>query len=208
MEDVLDLYHEPYDPDVPLVCMDESPKQLIAETRTPLPPQPGKPVCYDYEYERKGTAEIFMFCEPLAAKRWVHVTERRTRKDWAEQIRWLLDEVYPDKACVKLVMDNLNTHGPASLYEAFDPETARRLAKRLDIHYTPKHGSWLNIAEIELKALSTQCLGRRIAMIGELTSEVAAWERRRNTEACKVDWRFTTTDARIKLKSLYPLFQC
>lgn len=208
MEDVLDLYHEPYDPDVPLLCMDESPKQLIAETRLPLPPQPGKSACYDYEYERKGTAEIFMFCEPLAAKRWVHVTEHRTRRDWAEQIRWLLDEVYPDKARIKLVMDNLNTHDTASLYEAFDPQTARRLAQRLDIHYTPKHGSWLNIAEIELKALSTQCLARRIPTLKQLTREVAAWERQRNANACKVDWRFATADARIKLKSLYPLFQC
>jgi hypothetical protein len=207
MEDVLDLYHEPYNPDVPLVCMDESPKQLIAETRRPLPPQPGKPACCDYEYERKGTAEIFMFCEPLAGKRWVRVSQRRTRKDWAEHIRWLLEEVYPDKPFIKLVMDNLNTHDTASLYEAFEPETARRLATRLDIHYTPKHGSWLNIAEIELKALTTQCLARRIATMDELTQEVQAWEQKRNTNACKVDWRFTTKDARIKLKSLYPLFQ-
>lgn len=207
MEEVLDLYHAPYDPSCPLVCMDESPKQLVAETRSPLPMEPGKPRRFDYEYERKGIAEIFMFTEPLVGLRWVNVRERRTRKDWAEQVRWLLEEIFPDAAKVTLVCDNLNTHTKAAFYEAFDPETANRLAKRLDLRHTPKHGSWLNIAEIELKALSTQCLNRRIADLATLASETRAWQHGRNTTSRKVDWHFTTQDARIKLKSLYPTVQ-
>lgn len=207
MEEVLDLYHEPYDPSCPLVCMDESPKQLVAETRSPLPMEPGKPRRFDYEYERKGIAEIFMFTEPLTGLRWVNVRERRTRKDWAEQVRWLLEEVFPDAAKVTLVCDNLNTHTKAAFYEAFDPERANRLAKRLDLRHTPRHGSWLNIAEIELKALSAQCLNRRIADLATLASETRAWQHGRNTTSRKVDWHFTTQDARIKLKSLYPTVQ-
>jgi len=206
MEDVLDLYQQPYNPDLPLVCMDETTKQLVAETRQPLPVRRGAPARHDHEYERKGTAEIFMFCEPLAARRWVRVSERRTRTDWAAHVRWLLDEVYPDKPLIRLVMDNLNTHSAASLYEAFDPATANRLAKRLEIHYTPKHGSWLNIAEIELKVLSLQCLDRRIASIEELTREIDAWQAVRGETAAKVDWQFTTPDARVKLKNIYPSF--
>lgn len=203
MEEVLDLYHEPYDPELPLVCMDETSKQLVAESRTPLPMEPGQPRRFDYEYERNGVANLFMFCEPMTGLRWVKVTEQRTRKDWAEQVRWLLEDIFPGR-CIKLVCDNLNTHNIASLYEAFDPETANRLAKRLDIHYTPKHGSWLNIAEIELRALTGQCLDRRIATPSELRKQVTAWQHRRNQEVRKVDWRFTTKDARIKLKHLYP----
>ena len=207
MEDILDLYCMPYDPEVPLICMDEQPRQLVKETRTPLPGGPGKPARYDYEYERNGTANIFIFTEPLAGRRHVDVTERRTRADWARQVRKLLEFHYPEAKRVRLVMDNLNTHDAASLYEAFPPEEARRLARRLEIHYTPKHGSWLNIAEIELSALSRQCLGRRIPDIETLREETAAWEHRRNERQKGVDWRFTTEDARIKMKRLYPQLQ-
>lgn len=206
MEEVLDLYHQPYDPDLPLVCMDETSKQLVAETRTPLPMEPGQPRRFDYEYERNGVANLFMFCEPMTGLRWVNVTGQRTRKDWAERVRWLLERIFPGKR-VRLVCDNLNTHDKASLYEAFDAETANRLAKRLDIHYTPKHGSWLNIAEIELRALTGQCLNRRIATPQELRRQVTAWQHRRNKDVRTVDWRFTTKDARIKLKHLYPTIQ-
>ena len=206
MEEVLDLYHEPYDPDLPLVCMDETSKQLVAETRAPLPMEPGKPRRLDYEYERNGVANIFMFCEPMTGLRWVNVTERRTRKDWAEQVRWLLQDIFPGKR-IKLVCDNLNTHDKASLYEAFDPATANRLAKRIELHKTPKHGSWLNISEIELRVLTGQCLNRRIATPGELRKQVTAWQHKRNKEVRTVDWRFTTKDARIKLKHLYPILQ-
>lgn len=207
MENVLDLYQQPFDPLRPIVCMDETSKQLVAETRLPIPAQPGRVQRFDYEYERKGTADVFMFAEPLRSWRWAPVTERRTRIDWALKIRELVDVHYPDALVIRLVMDNLNTHSPASLYEAFPPEEARRLAEKLDIHYTPKHGSWLNIAEIELKALSTQCLARRIPNIDALRSEVAAWENNRNASNVAVDWQFSTSNARIKLKHLYPRIQ-
>jgi hypothetical protein len=204
MEDVLEVYHRPYDPDRPMVCMDEASKQLIAEVRQPLPAQPGRTAKYDSEYERRGTANFFMAVEPLAGKRTVRVTDRRTKVDWAQFIRYLLLTVYPEAAMVVLVMDNLNTHGIGSLYEAFDPVTARALASRLEIHHTPKHGSWLNMAEIELSILSRQCLDRRIDCKAIMISEVAAWEQDRNTHESKIDWQFTTADARIKLKRLYP----
>lgn len=206
MEDVLEVYHRPYDPQRPVVCLDECSKQLIGEVRPPLPPRPGQVAKYDSEYERRGTANMFMAIEPLAGKRTVQVTDRRTRIDWAQFIRFLLLSLYPEAAVVVLVMDNLNTHNIASLYEAFDPATARALASRLEIHYTPKHGSWLNMAETELSILSRQCLDRRIDAQETLRQEIAAWERERNQNGAKIDWRFTTTDARIKLKRLYPSF--
>lgn len=207
MEDVLDVYHRPYDPERPVVCMDEASKQLIAEVREPLPSQPGHVAKYDSEYGRRGTANIFMAVEPLAGKRTVQVTARRTKIDWARFIYLLLMTVYPEAAVVVLVMDNLNTHGIGSLYEAFDAEIARALAARLEIHHTPKHGSWLNMAETELSILSRQCLERRIDSQELLMSEVAAWEQNRNAHGAKIDWQFTTTDARIKLKRLYPSVQ-
>jgi hypothetical protein len=205
-EDVLDVYHRPYDPQQPVVCMDECSKQLIGEVREPLPPQPGQVAKYDSEYERKGTANVFMAVEPLAGKRTVRVTARRTRVDWARFVRMLLLTMYPQAAKVILVMDNLNTHGVASLYEAFDPETARSLAARLEIHYTPKHGSWLNMAETELSVLSRQCLDRRIESSAIMEREIATWEKRRNQACTRINWRFTTANARIKLKRLYPSF--
>jgi len=204
MEDVLEVYHLPYESDYPMVCMDESSKQLIGEVREPIEGKPGCVKKVDDEYVRYGVVEIFMEVEPLAGKRHVAVTERRTRKDWAEQIKQMLDERYPDARKVRLVMDNLNTHSIASLYEAFSPKEARRLAERLEIHYTPKHGSWLNMAEIELSVLKRQCLDRRIADMATMQTEVAAWEADRNSSAKKIEWQFTTTDARIKLKRLYP----
>lgn len=204
MEDILELYQEPYDPEKPVVCMDEMSKQLVAETRTPIPAAPGRPERVDYEYERNGCANIFMMTEPLAGKRKARVTERRTKQDWAYQIQELLDVDYPDAKIVRLVVDNLNTHKIGSLYETFEAEEARRLAKRLEIHYTPKHGSWLNIAEIELKALSMQCLDRRIESREKLTREVGAWEVERNDAVIGVNWQFTTEDARVRLKRLYP----
>lgn len=207
MEDVLDVYHRPYDPERPVVCMDEASKQLIAEVREPLSAQPGRIAKYDSEYERRGTANIFMAVEPLAGKRTVQVTDRRTKIDWALFIRHLLLTVYPEAAIVVLVMDNLNTHGIGSLYEAFDPATARALASRLEIHHTPKHGSWLNMAETELSILSRQCLDRRIDCKESVVREVAAWEQNRNTNESNIDWQFTTADARIKLKRLYPSIQ-
>lgn len=204
MEDVLDVYHAPYDPLFPLICMDESNKQLVGEVHPPLAPAPGRGQINDHEYVRNGVAEIFLEVEPLTGRRHVDITERRTRKDWAAFIKGMLDERYPQAIKVRLVMDNLNTHSATSLYEAFAPEEARRLARRLEIHYTPKHGSWLNVAEIELSALNTQCLNRRIPDIGLMRKEVAAWEQDRNHRAAAIDWRFTTADARIKLKRLYP----
>ena len=204
MEDVLEVYHLPYDPDYPMVCMDESCKQLIGEVREPISGKPGRVKKIDDEYVRCGVAEIFMEVEPLAGKRHVAITERRTRMDWAEQIKQMLDARYPDACKVRLVMDNLNTHSIASLYEAFPPQEARRLAERLEIHYTPKHGSWLNMAEIELSVLKRQCLDRRIADKTTMQAEVAVWEADRNNSPRKIDWRFTTADARIKLKRLYP----
>jgi len=207
MEDILELYCLPYDPNIPLVCMDEQPRQLIKETRTALSAMPGKPRRVDYEYERNGTAALFMFVEPLGAWRHVDVRERRTALDWAHEIRELLDVHYPHAPFVRLVCDNLNTHKIASLYEAFEPAQARVLAKRLEIHYTPKHGSWLNIAEVELSALSGQCLRRRIPDMDTLRHETQAWEQKRNAQQKGVDWQFTTHDARIKLKHLYPKIQ-
>jgi hypothetical protein len=204
MEDVLEVYHLPYDADYPVVCMDESSKQLVGEVHEPIPCKPGQPKRMDDEYVRKGVVEIFMEVEPLAGRRHVAVTKRRTRKDWAQHIKQMLDERYPDAIKVRLVMDNLNTHNIASLYETFEPQEARRLAERLDIHYTPKHGSWLNMAEIELSVLKGQCLNRRIADISTMQAEVAAWEANRNNRTRKIDWQFTTADARIKLKRLYP----
>jgi hypothetical protein len=207
MEDVLDVYQRPYDPQVPLVCMDEQPVQLIKETRQPLPAAPGQPEKVDYEYERNGTANIFLFTEPLRGTRHVRVTEHRTAVDWAKEIRDLLEVRYPEAVRVRLVCDNLNTHGIGSLYEAFPPEQARRLASRLEIHHTPKHGSWLNIAEIELSALTMQCLARRLPDMETLTEETTQWEQRRNATQKGVDWQFSTQDARIKLKRLYPQMQ-
>ena len=207
MEDVLQVYHRPHDPQRPVVCMDEASKQLIAEVREPLPARPGSVAKEDSEYERRGTANIFMAVEPLAGKRTVQITDRRTKTDWALFIQYLLLTVYPEATVVVLVMDNLNTHGIGSLYEAFDPETARALASRLEIHHTPKHGSWLNMAETELSILSRQCLDRRIESKEILTTEVATWEKERNSRQYKINWQFTTTDARVKLKRLYPSLQ-
>lgn len=207
MEDVLDLYHEPYDPLRPVVCFDEGTKQLIGETRTPLPRQPGEPRRYDYEYERHGTCNLFMFSEPLAAWRQVAVTEQRTRLEYAHCLKYLADERYPQATLIRLVQDNLNTHRLAALYEAFPPEEARRLAQRFEFHYTPVHGSWLNMAEIELNVLTSQCLDRRIPDKETLVKEVTAWNTHRNQQAASVNWQFTTQDARIKLKRLYPSFQ-
>lgn len=207
MEDILDLYCLPYDPNIPLVCMDEQPRQLIKEKRTPLPVKPGSPQRVDYEYERNGTANVFLFTEPLAGWRHVNVREHRTGVDWAQEIEELLEAHYPQASLVRLVCDNLNTHKIGSLYETFGPTKARRLARRLDIHYTPNHGSWLNIAEIELSALSGQCLKRRIPDMPALRRETHSWEQTRNEKQKGVDWQFTTSDARIKLKNLYPHIQ-
>jgi len=204
MEDVLDVYHRPYDPRRPMVCMDEASKQLIGEVREPLPTRPGRIQKYDSEYKRLGTANIFMAVEPLAGQRTVRVTDRRTKLDWAEFIRHLLEDVYADADLVVLVMDNLNTHSIGSLYEAFEPDKARSLASRLEIHHTPKHGSWLNMAKTELSILCRQCLDRRIDCQETMTHEVAAWEEERNANESTIDWQFTTADARIKLKRLYP----
>jgi hypothetical protein len=204
MEDVLDVYQRPYDPRFPQVCMDETSKQLLADTRPPAPPSPGQPAHEDYEYERNGVRDLFLACEPLRGWRHVEVTEQRTKQDWAHFIANLVDVHYPDAERIVLVMDNLNTHLPGSLYETFLPANAKRLLDRLEIHYTPKHGSWLNMAEIELGVLSRQCLDRRIADETMLKHEVDAWEAARNTAHPSIDWRFTTADARIKLKHLYP----
>lgn len=204
MEDVLELYHRPYDPDYPLVCMDESSKQMLKEVRKPIPACPGRPERYDTEYQRNGTSNIFMFFEPLAAKRYVDITNTRKALDWAFQIKDLVDVKYPDAKKIILVMDNLNTHNGASLYKAFLPEEARRILDRIEFHYTPKHGSWLNMAEIELSILGKQCLNRRIPDQETFKKEVAAWQKKRNSIAEPMNWRFTTKDARIKLKKLYP----
>jgi DDE superfamily endonuclease len=207
MEDVLEVYQRDYDPQRPMVCMDETSKQLVGETRDPVPAAPGRTARVDYEYERKGTANLFMVTEPLVGQRRVQVTERRTAIDFAALVRDLVDDWYKDADKIVLVMDNLNTHRPASLYEAFPPEEARRLIEKLEIHYTPKHGSWLNIAEIELGILSRQCLARRIDNPKVLKHEVATWQRQRNRTCGTVDWQFTSKDARKKLKRLYPSVQ-
>ena len=205
MEDVLDVYHRPYDEKRPLVCLDEASKQLIGEAIGPIAAEPGQPERFDYEYTRNGTANLFMISEPLLGWRAVKVTDRRTAVDFAEVVRWLVEEVHEEAEKVVLVMDNLNTHKPASLYEAFPPEQARRIAEKLEIHHTPKHGSWLNMAEIELSVLARQCLARRIETREELEREVAAWEEERNERGVEIRWRFTTADARIKLRRLYPV---
>jgi hypothetical protein len=205
MEDVLEVYTRPHDPARPLVCLDETSKQLVAETRAPLPMLPGQPARHDYEYERKGTANLFMLFAPLEGWRHVEVTDRRTAIDYAKILKDLSDTHFQRADKIVLVQDNLNTHSPASLYEAFAPDEARRLFERFEWHYTPKHGSWLDLAESELAVLSGQCLDRRIPDRATLEREVAAWLKRRNTNNAKADWRFTTADARIKLKSLYPV---
>jgi hypothetical protein len=207
MEDVLEVYHRPYDEARPLVCLDEASKQLVGEVVEPIPAEPGQPERYDYEYIRNGTANLFMVTMPLLGWRAVHVTERRTALDFAEVVRWLVEEVHEEAEKVVLVMDNLNTHKVASLYEAFPPERARRIAEKLEIHHTPKHGSWLNMAEIELSVLARQCLGRRIETREELEREVEVWEEERNERQVGVRWRFTTADARIRLRHLYPAVQ-
>jgi len=207
MEDVLEVYHRPYDEARPLVCLDEASKQLVGEVVEPIPAEPGQPERYDYEYIRNGTANLFMVTMPLLGWRAVHVTERRTALDFAEVVRWLVEEVHEEAEKVVLVMDNLNTHRIASLYEAFPPERARRIAEKLEIHHTPKHGSSLNMAEIELSVLARQCLDRRIETREELEREVEAWEEERNERQVGVRWRFTTADARIRLRHLYPAVQ-
>ena len=204
MEDVLDVYTLPYDPRSPIICMDESSKQLVGETRQPLPAAPGQPARYDYEYQRNGVCNLFLFCEPLVGWRHLEVTERRTQPDWAWAMKTLVDDYYPAADRLRIVLDNLNTHVPASLYATFPAAEAHRLLRRLEFHYTPKHGSWLNMAELEFSVLSRQCLDRRIGTKATLIREVAAWEARRNADPTPVNWRFTTRDARIKLKRLYP----
>ncbi len=207
MEDVLEIYKRPYNSAIPVVCMDEQPTQLIKETRRKIAVEPGKVERMDYEYERNGTAANFMFTEPLGSWRKVNVRQRRTSIDWAYEVKELLDKDYVGAKKVILICDNLNTHKIASLYEAFEPKEARRLAKRLEIHYTPKHGSWLNVAEIELSVFSKQCLDRRIPDMATLQQEAKAWYRNRNINQKAVDWQFTTEKARIKLKRLYPQIQ-
>ena len=204
MEDVLEVYKRPYDPRRPVVCLDETSKQLIGEIRTPVPAAPGQVAHYDCEYVRKGVANLFMMFEQLAGQRDVEVTDRRTKKDYAERLRRLADEVYPEAAVIVVVQDNLNTHSPASLYEAFAPAEAQRLAERFEFHYTPKHGSWLDMAEIELGILGRQCLSQRIDNIEDLRRQTHAWETSRDKAEVKVNWQFTTADARIKLRRLYP----
>ena len=207
MEDVLEVYTRPYAPERPVVCLDETSKQLIGEVATPVPAAPGQSARSDYEYVRNGVANIFMVFEPLAGQREVEVTERRTRRDYAECLRQLSDELYSEAEKIVLVQDNLNTHSPASLYEAFEPAEAKRLADRFEFHYTPKHGSWLNMAEIELSILGRQCLSRRIDNADALRPETAAWEASRDSATATVDWQFRTEDARTKLKKLYPSLQ-
>lgn len=204
MEDVLEIYQKPYDPLFPLVCMDESSIQHIKEVRAPIPAIPGRAERYDTEYERNGVSNIFMLFEPLASTRYVNVTDRRTAIDWAHQIKELVDTYYPDAVKIVLVMDNLNTHTGASLYKTFPPEEAHRIISKLEIHYTPKHGSWLNMAEIELSILSKQCLSKRIPDQKRLAKEIGAWAKKRNDFSSSMKWRFTTKNARIKLKKLYP----
>jgi hypothetical protein len=203
MEDVLEVYHRDFDPQRPVVCLDESSKQLVGEVVRLLPVAPGQPQRLDYEYERKGTVNLFLVTEPMVGQRWVKVTDRRTAVDFAHVVREFVDERYPQAKQLVLVLDNLNTHKPASLYEAFAPAVARRLLEKLEIHYTPKHGSWLNIAEIEFSVLNGQCLNRRLADKTTVQKEVVAWQRQRNRAHGNVDWQFSTKDARIKLKRLY-----
>ncbi len=204
MEDILDLYHQPYDPRYPIICFDESSKQLISEKRLPLPPAPGQLARYDYEYAREGVRNLFMFAEPLRGWRHVKVTERRTKVDWALCMKELADELFPQAIRIRVVLDQLNTHTPAALYEVFQPPEAKRILDRLEFHYTPKHGSWLNMAEIEFSVLARQCLDQRIADEPTLCQQILAWETARNAIQTPINWRFTTADARIKLKRLYP----
>lgn len=204
MEDVLDLYAEPPDPQRPKVCFDETPKQLIAETRVPRPARPGQPERYDYEYQRNGTCNLFMFFEPEQGWRHVALTERRTKLDFAEQMRWLVDERYPAAAVIRVVLDNLSTHRPAALYEAFEPAEARRLLRKLEFHYTPKHGSWLNMAELEISVFDRQCWARRIGEVATLQRETQALEDQRNTAQATVHWQFSCPDARRRMHWLYP----
>ena len=204
MEDVLEVYHRPYDPDRPQICLDETSKQLVAETRPSVPMRNGQCKRVDSEYRRCGVASVFMLSEPLAGERYVRIRSRRTQIDFAKVIRELCDKLYPTSKKIVLVMDNLNTHTIASLYEAFEPATARRLAEKLEIHYTPKHGSWLNMAEIELSVLSRQCINDYFENAEQLSKRIGVWERKRNEERTTIDWRFTTADARIKLRKLYP----
>ena len=207
MEDVLEVYHRPFRERRPLVCIDEVPKQLVSEVRLPLPVRPGAPARYDYEYKREGVANLFMISEPLIGWRHVMVTERRAAVDFAEVLRWIAEDLHPDADRIVLVTDNLNVHDPGSLYEAFDPARARRIVERLEWHYTPKHGSWLNVAECEFAVLTRQCLSRRIGTIGELRRRVEAWENARNDRLVEAKWQFTTADARVKLHRLYPSIQ-
>jgi transposase len=207
MEDVLEVYRRPYDSQRPMVCLDEQSKQLVKETRPTIPAKPGRNQRMDYEYERNGTANLFMRFEPLAGRRRVKVTDQRTKVDFAHAIRDMVDQDYPEAEAIVLVMDNLNTHKPASLYEAFEPAEARRLIEKLEIHYTPKHGSWLNMAETELSVMTKQCLDRRIPDVATLRREIAAWAHQRNKARSKTNWQFTTHDARIKLRKLYPSIQ-
>jgi DDE superfamily endonuclease len=208
MEDVLDVYTAAYDDKHPLICMDEASKQLLGHGQEPLPARPGRPAREDYHYERRGVEALFLFFDPVRGWRRVSCRDSRMRVDWAEEVRRLLEEDYPEAEKVTLVCDNLNTHGIASLYEAFPAAVAHRLARRLEIHYTPRHGSWLNVAEIELSVLSRQCLDQRIGTVEQLEAAIQAWQRERNAERCRVHWRFTTDNARIKLAHLYPQFKC
>lgn len=207
MEDVLEVYHRPYNPRFPQICMDEGSKQLLAETREPIPMEPGKIACEDYEYEREGVCSVFVACEPLTGKRFLKVTQQRTKEDWAYFLRDLIDGAYQDAEKIVLVMDNLNTHTLSSFYKAFPAPEARRLAQKLEIHYTPKHGSWLNMAEIELSVLARQCLSARLASIQLVQEQVMNWQQRRNQAHITINWRFTTEDARVKLKRLYPVIE-
>lgn len=204
MEDILELYKRPHDPSHPLVCMDETGKQQIGEVRIPIPAEPGRPQKYDYEYERSGVSNIFMIFDPFSGQRHVKVTDHRTKTDWAECVKDIVDVYFPSAEKIKLTMDNLNTHKPSSLYEAFSPEEARRIPDKLEFHYTPRHGSRLNMAEIEFSVLQRQCLDCRIPDQETLKQKIADWERNRNQKGVKVNWQFTTEDARIKLKKLYP----
>ena len=205
MEDTLEVYHRPYNEKFPMVCLDETNRQLIAESRKAITAKPGQKKRVDYEYRRNGVVNLFMMFEPLKARRHVKVMAQRTRKDFAECVRELVDVHYPDTEKIVLVLDNLNTHSEGSLYEAFEPAEARRLAEKLEIHYTPKHGSWLNMAEIEIGVLSRQCLSKYIESKERMIAEVRAWQQERNKAGTTVDWQFTTADARIKLKKLYPV---
>ena len=207
MEEVLDLYAEPEDPRYPQVCFDESPVQLTSETRHPLPARPGHPACYDSEYKREGTANLFLFVQPLRGWRHVNVTHQRTKQDFAQQMRLLVDDYFPTAERIRLVLDNLNTQTPAALYGVLPPHEARRITRKLELHYTPKHGSWLNMAECELALLAGQCLDRRMATIDTLREEIAAWERPRNQLQTKIHWQFSTEVARTKLKRLYPVVE-